>query len=39
MVVLSFIPVTYRHYLPSILSGRNISQTRYNKIMLKNEIQ
>ncbi|GAA76196.1 hypothetical protein P20480_2669 [Pseudoalteromonas sp. BSi20480] len=39
MVVLSFIPVTYRHHLPSILSGRNISQTRYNKIMLKNEIQ
>jgi|6_EtaG_2_1085325.scaffolds.fasta_scaffold03774_5 hypothetical protein len=39
MVVLSFIPATYRHYLPSILSGRNIGQTRYNKIMLKNEIQ
>lgn len=38
MVVLSFIPVTYRHYLPSILSGRNIGQTRYNKNNVKNEI-
>jgi hypothetical protein len=39
MVVLLFIPVTYRRCLRFILSGRNISQTRYNQIMLKNETQ